>query len=574
MPPVISVYFTYEELNNGKRSTLEEFRACLSQYSRNKVVYACSALGAVLKSWEGGSMDMEAHEAAVRAAFPPQRAEELVAGSKDKKRKRCVFHRQQLLFVAKEAVLACSEQGLDPLSLRHWGGLGRAFLMANDHLHQNFPPTNDLDKKIINTLAEFVPILESSGWHNFANKVGRTYIFLNEFAPKLSQHSSFVDVDGLLNRLVGVTTAEYQALSFGAFTKYMQMDLASFRRDPHSFVLDRSFFRNTAMSQVKVNSVLEDISATADACRDALRERNHGSSDFTVWRNKPLFQDGDSFYAIDTAFLAEKIETGPFWRVHNSLQTKKEKDQLHAFWGVLFQTYMDWLLSEAVDSEKNRFYASPRFVSNGEEVCDGLILCGASAALLEYKGSTFTAEGKYGGNPSLLQEEIEKKLVGSPKNKKGVRQLAAAIPRVFGRKRSDSIQGVDVSGVRRIYPVLITRDDIGETVLINRLLNKRFQKYCGQRSVRPCTVTPLFCLSAEAAEAISAYLKEASFTDILKARYKKDPSLRSTFLAAGNEVLESIGPRKSQNLDRKFHEFGTAVANHFFPGQNLNGWTP
>ncbi len=88
----------------------------------------------------------------------------------------------------------------------------------------------------------------------------------------------------------------------GAFTKYMQMDLASFRRDPRSFVLDRSLFRNTAMSEVKVNSVLEDISATADACRDVLRERNHGSSDLTVWRNKPRFQDSDSFYAIDANF--------------------------------------------------------------------------------------------------------------------------------------------------------------------------------------------------------------------------------------------------------------------------------
>lgn len=227
-------------------------------------------------------------------------------------------------------------------------------------------------------------------------------------------------------------------------------------------------------------------------------------------------------------------------------------------------------MRNSVDGVKNRFFPSPKYVSDGDEVCDGLIICGSSVALLEYKGSTFTAQAKYGAAPQVLVKEIEEKLVESRKGeRKGVLQLSNAVVRLFGRGSSDSISGVDLSGVQTIYPVLVTRDDLGGALVINAFLNRRFRNVLNPKMVRPRTVTPLFCLSSEALEVISGYLGEARFTDILEARYRSEPTLMSTFLAVDNAVINKIGKRRNKDLDAAFDEFRSGVALRLFPNETF-----
>ena len=84
----------------------------------------------------------------------------------------------------------------------------------------------------------------------------------------------------------------------------------------------------------------------------------------------------------------------------------------------------------------------------------------------------FTAETKYSGNFELLVDEIEKKLVrdkGESK-KKGVEQLADAVAQLFGVEPRTIVKDLDLSGVTRVYPLLVTLDGIGGSLLISRLL--------------------------------------------------------------------------------------------------------
>ncbi len=60
-------------------------------------------------------------------------------------------------------------------------------------------------------------------------------------------------------------------------------------------------------------------------------------------------------------------------------------------------------------------------------MCDAIVVCGAEAAFIEYKGSTFTAYSKYSGDLQALTKEIDKKLVRSERKRKGLLQLADAI---------------------------------------------------------------------------------------------------------------------------------------------------
>ena len=109
-----ATYFTYG-FWHGQESTIEEFRVALSQYSRDPLIYLCSAINAVLRCWQGGAPNVEEHGHLVRSLFQPAEAERLIQGSQSQQEPHFVFHRQQLLFVAKEAILHCPTSGVDPL---------------------------------------------------------------------------------------------------------------------------------------------------------------------------------------------------------------------------------------------------------------------------------------------------------------------------------------------------------------------------------------------------------------------------------------------------------------------------
>ena len=121
---------------------------------------------------------------------------------------------------------------------------------------------------------------------------------------------------------------------------------------------------------------------------------------------------------------------------------------------------MNWLLGEACRNSQNRFYPSPRY-ENGDEICDAIVICGSDAVFLEYKGSTFTAESKYKGDLTELAAEIADNLIGTETKRKGIRQLANAILNVFDKQTPAALADIDLSGISAIFPVLVTRDDIG-----------------------------------------------------------------------------------------------------------------
>jgi hypothetical protein len=253
-----------------------------------------------------------------------------------------------------------------------------------------------------------------------------------------------------------------------------------------------------------------------------------------------------------------------------SIATKEGRDGFIAFWGRVFEKYLNWLLLESVgvDNKHNRFFPSPKYEVDGGEVCDGLMLCGSDAVFMEYKGGVFTAESKYGRNPATLRAEIEEKLIRNPEGKrKGIEQLAEAIRRTCRKKESDRIIGVDLSSVRRVFPVLILRDGIGDAPMMNVFLKNRFDAVptLSSKTIRPKILTPLFCLAANTLEYLAAFLMDARLSAILDARYRANKGMGGPFLAVNNDVLERLGEKKNMVLEDAFHGFVEPLIKALFP---------
>ena len=191
-------------------------------------------------------------------------------------------------------------------------------------------------------------------------------------------------------------------------------------------------------------------------------------------------------------------------------------------------------------------------------------MCGDSAAFIEFKGATFTANAKYGNDPALLRSELDRKLVMGDKPQ-AVEQLRRSIQAVSRSINPERIRGLDLSRIATIFPLVITRDDVGSTVGVNAFLNCRFQEGFNRKEMVK-TVTPLFCISSGDLERLTNYLAEAKLTDILEAHYRVcrgrgNYLSEPLFATEGNKMLDN-SRAKPGILTAVWENVGKKMAQH------------
>lgn len=549
--PQLGTYISYKDLT-GQPATLNQLKSFLSQHKKSEVLVLCAVLNAALETWTG-KIRHEVDQQLVDLAFLPEHAHKIKEMIKASEPTRVVFHRAQALFIAKQALLHSQEDDqnvIDRFRDPYWLGLGAAFLMANDLLHFNFAyREKTVPEQLLIRMIHSIPLLESWGRNSFLSIIGRSWLMLKRFGPARTS-GSFVDIEAAFQNACGLSTEQYLALCCGMMSHYLDLSFEQITAMSNGIALSREWFTGAGVDLEIVNKFLDDVSASPAMMRDKFLSRDCGPSDITWFRDKPVSKVKDNvLIVLDTKSLTEKLNSGIFWRVHNSLSTNGAKQQLHNHWGIAFENYMHWLLEQACKNGPNRFYASPKYGGTSDEVCDAIILCGVDAVFLEFKGSTFTAQAKYKGDAMSLASEIDDNLVGVPSRRKGIRQLAHAILSLFNKRSQQPIDGIDLSKINTIFPVLVTRDDVGGCWGISNYLQRQIDGFFNRRDVRPKRVAPLFCLSCEEAEWISAYLDQEPLPRLLNGWYKNDPGRYWSFKTISNPVIDLHGFKKNGNLD-------------------------
>jgi hypothetical protein len=550
MPPELLTYIVAKDLT-GKGTSREEFIDRLKRFPRSMVIRLCSVLNLLLSKWTG-DYDFDSHAKLARSFFPPPIAERIIKSG------RLAFHRHQLLYVAQEALRHCDESGRD-VTAPYWGGFGVVLLMASELLYTPFPKGDTTSEELARKICLLLADMEANGLQSYLLKIVRSYVMTSQFIEPLRGKPNFFDLPALFESASGVPLEVYQALIFGAMTRFIKLDDIKKSTDLTSFAVPATWYRSTTVPQEQIGRFFDYVSANADALSKIVGDKKPEASDYTVFRNKPLFADVGYFFPLDIAMLAEKFDSGPFWRVHEYILAE-DRGRFHSFWGTVFEDYVNWLFSQCIDGKHNEFFPNPKYADRPtEQVCDGVMLCGRSAVLMEYKSSTFTVTAKYGGSPKELESDLRKKLVGTAESRKGVYQLADAVEKLCRYDKPDRIEGIDMSQVTTVFPLIITRDDLGSALGTNAFLNLHFQELLrGKRF--PRSVTPLFCLSADDLEKLSAYLPDTAFAEVLTARYKRDKKLQSSFWLVENSVLKNRGERKPKVLVGQSGKLGRMMA--------------
>jgi hypothetical protein len=358
-----ALYRPYSDLHDNVPSTLESFRTALSGFSRIKILHTCSVMNAALRE-DKDPRSRRAHDSLVRGVFSPSTADRLLRQDENV---RFVFHRQQLLFIMKEALLNCADDGKIPATPDD--AFGDIFLMASDHLPLQTAKPETLEDKFVWIAANLLPVQEASAFNNFDLSIVRSQLMLFEALPKVEGKPHY-DIPTLFEGITGMPLMTFHSLEFGALTKFLKFDAERFVQNPRNYSLQREWFSSTKVPSAQVDAFLNFSAATPDQLASELPKHNSGPNDYTIFRDKPLFRDGDNLFLVDFSFLAEKIESAPFWTIHSTLGQDERKD-FHSFWGRVFERYSNDLLESAVDGRINALYRNPVFESRpSEEVCD------------------------------------------------------------------------------------------------------------------------------------------------------------------------------------------------------------
>jgi hypothetical protein len=249
--------------------------------------------------------------------------------------------------------------------------------------------------------------------------------------------------------------------------------------------------------------------------------------------------------------LIEKQLAGPYWLAFN-----RYGQRFTRFWGKVFEKYVDDLLANSCAGTAARFIPDLRDPNNpNRQICDGLVIHGGQIVVIETKASIFTADAKYGGDFTLLAEEIDNKLVrdGDSGQKRAATQLAEAVSALIADPSILPALGVDPTKVSKIYPLAVTLDSIGGTVGISPYLDLAFQESLALDPKHREIVGPLGCVDIEGLEFMTEHFEAESLPRLLHRWQEFNPPLFIPFVAAPLDgIARKVNPWLKRAADNQF----------------------
>ena len=526
---------------SGKPSTIEDLRVLLGKYSRTSLLLACSQLSVHLNYGPEGKTtpSKELTDKYIPFLFPPDLAAKVKAAlDKD----RVIFFQGQLRYICAEVTRLESAPD-DTLPAIENYELGELLLRAAELLMFAHPkPTDPLDA-VANLVAQFVPVYELDSPTDPFTQLMRIYIMLTMNIPRLAAKGPLpFDVSVEFEKVFGFPLKLYIDFMF------LLMMHATIQRDElhinHQATtpLGPLWLKNSTLTPETIHQVLSTVSFTLASMTTP--KEPHGYADFTFLRDNPYFFHEDNYYSLDYEFGLGKLESGVIWRILDN-QEASQKEPYLSFWGPVFEDYLAWLFETYASTKHNTYHASPKYM-DGNQICDAIVICGTTAILIEAKVATCNIETKYSGEFTLMKAYLETKLVGTPKKRKGVTQMLKAIENI-AKQRKEFLPPY-LAKITKIIPLIVTKDEIGSSFMINNYLNQRFDDQLNRKDYKPLTITPLVTMSAGTVERAMRALAKMPLSTILENRITTDKNFGRPFEAASKYVTKGTAREMPEHM--------------------------
>jgi hypothetical protein len=539
-PPEMRTWVPWSELVGEPRGTVEEFRDILRRHPRSSVLRACARLS-VLFNYGPDAGTTATEEATAKWApllFPAGLLDRIKALLS---RRRVIFFQAQLRYLAAE-IIRLNPFGGEDLAPVPDAMLGELMLRAGELLYeQHAKPTDELDQ-LANLISQFLPIYEMDSPTEAFIGFLRFYIFLTITIPRLPGELKTFDAPALFERQFGFPLETYAHFIFCfAMHAMIQRGKKSIEAAVDSSIRIETF-KNMKVTADEINKMFETVSFSLD--RLGPQQSPTGYADFEFLRDHPYFLQNGEIFCLDYEFAMGKLESGVLWRVMKGLE-QAQKEPYLSFWGSVFEDYVCWLF-ETYSSTLNMIYPAPKYLDDPtQQICDAIVVCGSTAILVEAKLATVRADIRYSADYKKMRAFLEDRLVCGTDRRVGVAQLVHALDRITSVPPSALPPWL--AGIRKFIPVIVTKDDIGSSWVVNAYLNKRFKQESKRH--KKYTITPLVSLSVSTLERLMKTLTELPFDEVLEGRMQEDKQLTRPFEAASKYAQSGIPGRLSVHME-------------------------
>ena len=537
--PTMKMWVTWSELVGGRRITLEDFRAELRKYSRSSLLLACSRLSVLFNF--GPEAETAAPEDITKTFIPvlfphllAQRVMSLALQG------RVIFFQAQLRYLAAEVMRLKLDSAGEPPTMNDTD-LGGLLFRAGEMLYMPYVRLDDPMDELVNIITTFLPIYELDNFVDPAALFLRFYIFLTVIIERLPPNKrDMFNIPSLFEEKFNFPLTRYCHFVYVFFIHAIMLRT---QKPANSFTdsgLPITHFKYTDLTEPEINQMFDAVSISLDKVEN-VREQL-GFADFDYLRDYPYLKYQGMLFCLDYEFAVNKIEGGVVWRILRKLKDDKEKDRYLSFWGYVFEDYVAWLFETYASPTFNKVFPAPIYLNKAaSEICDVIVICGSTAILIEAKLATCPSSTRYSGDRSLVRAYLEEKLVTD----KGVVQLVNAIDNIASLPAAEVPSYLH--GIKKIMPVIVTRDDAGSGWKVNAYLNARFQQM--RKRHKRFVITPLVSMNVATLEKTMGELSTIPFQTILEDRIHNDPELGRTFEAASDYVHRGLGRNLPVHMD-------------------------
>ena len=496
----------------GPQASEEDLAEILRSFNSRDILIALARINLLLQS----SDNFAKCESILRKNFCTPVLLNAIDAS-EKLRDRIIFNRESTLYLLSKSVSVSnpSSPHAPDATVGSRNNLARCYLIANALMEAKSTAVTAGPSRQQRTtsVAELIPSREyainPSPWPHIKRSLVRSEEYWSRLNLKMKART--FDVCETFSRSTGLTRKDYQYLIFGLLTVALKFSQTEILNGSALFIDTKQHPRLTPL----YNKLLKHICISIDELASTLHGEEKFSLpiEFRAWRKFPLVKlHENEIFSIDNGFLKDKLETGVFWIIRDKLE-KDEKDkgnQIIQLQGEVFEGYAASIIERGINAQTpsrvETCIRSPKYIQKTEKECTDIAVCdGEALTLLECKSPVLAARTKFSNNFSNFRNGIRRNVM------KGIKQLSNAIQLLGHAKESEmrEVQGIDMSTVKKIYPVLVLSDPIFSLVFMNRYFNFEFKNIVRYCDLKPhLKIMPLSVLTVEDLEYLEPYLKD------------------------------------------------------------------
>ncbi len=354
----------------------------------------------------------------------------------------------------------------------------RCYLIVNgyDDMEPFDSKTNSMEEELKEFLAASIPTIEYAINSSPRRHIKHTLVQSKEFLVRLQTKASTFDVNDAFVQATGLTVQDYQNLVFSVYAV-----VRSFSQE--EILNGKKFYFGTKTSETLkplYDKFLQHTCISIDELTHRAETMSSLPREFRLWRKYPLVRLSENrLMCIDIGFLVDKLETGVFWIIRDQLEKEQigTGEQLIGLRGQVFEDYAASIIERGINAQAppwaESVFIRPRYVSRQREECTDIAICGNDILILvECKAPLLSAEAKFSRDPSAFYNGIKPSVI------KGIEQLRDSIQNLghTDKKKRRQFDGINISKIKKIYPVLVLPDRLFSFPGMNTFLNAEFQR--------------------------------------------------------------------------------------------------